>query len=367
MKRERFGAACRYALLVLLLAALLPGAKTWTPWALFAFVLFLSPVSLLLSLPAAKHISASLSLPTSAAKEKSASGVLILTNNSLFPAVKLRITISILNDLTGEEETLSLSAGVGAKQTFRQELELKSAHCGRLYVHIKSAAVFDYFGVFSKKLRLEAAARLTVLPELFPCDVSISPAFVTADEESVSERGDDMTELFALREYQSGDPIRRIHWKLSSKVGSLLVKEPGRNISRSLLVFWDKRHGCSPMRMDALAEAACSLAQSLSEQGLSYDLAWSDGEELQLRSIPDGNALLAAIGAMVTRAGHPDSPLPDTKGYGRVIRFCAALPDTVDEENIFHILCCDAQAASGKNMLVFSPENRKEQLERLEI
>ena len=46
-----------------------------------------------------------------------------------------------------------------------------------------------------------------------------------SDRFSTYKKGDDPSEIFDIREYADGDKIQRIHWKLSSKTGDLMVKE----------------------------------------------------------------------------------------------------------------------------------------------
>lgn len=48
-----------------------------------------------------------------------------------------------------------------------------------------------------------------------------------SDTSSPDRRGSDLTEPFRLREYAPGDSLRQIHWKLSSKLDRLVIREPG--------------------------------------------------------------------------------------------------------------------------------------------
>ena len=138
---------------------------------------------------------------------------------------------------------------------------LESEYCGRVYVYVQSVKILDYWGLFAVNVPMKAAARITILPELFSCDVAASPVCAVSDENAVSRKGEDRTEVFQLREYRSGDDIRQIHWKLSSKLDKLIIREASQSVSRSLLVFWDKRDDATPENMDAMAEA--TLDESL--------------------------------------------------------------------------------------------------------
>lgn len=54
-------------------------------------------------------------------------------------------------------------------------------------------------------------------------------------QQTLSKKGYDATEVFELREYQPGDSIRTIHWKLSEKFDTVLVREPSDTSSYDIL------------------------------------------------------------------------------------------------------------------------------------
>ena len=79
----------------------------------------------------------------------------------------------------------------------------------------------DPIGLFSKKMRFYADGASLILPETFPVDVELqhTPDLpdIESDRYSPVRAGDDPSELFGLRDYREGDPLRNIHWKLSVK------------------------------------------------------------------------------------------------------------------------------------------------------
>ena len=213
---------------------------------------------------------------------------------------------------------------------------------------------------------MKAWARLTVLPELFSCQVTLSPTPALAEDSSLSRRGDDPSEVFQLREYQQGDDVRRIHWKLSSKLDKLILRESSQTVDRSLLVYWDKRFSCTPAQMDAMAEITASVCQGLCDSGISFDLGWTEAEEQELRSIAGEDQLLQTIPALVTQAGKENCPELETESYGQVL-YITAQPPQREMGGAVHILLCAAQPETGTGDLTCTPENYQETLERLAI
>lgn len=60
-----------------------------------------------------------------------------------------------------------------------------------------------------------------------------------SDRFSTYKKGDDPSEIFDIREYADGDKIQRIHWKLSSKTGDLMVKEGSLPLMKEIHIFID--------------------------------------------------------------------------------------------------------------------------------
>lgn len=69
-------------------------------------------------------------------------------------------------------------------------------------------------------------AELIVWPVPIPINVDLKTAagYGISENESGSSRGAGI-EPRGIREYQRGDPLRRIHWRSSARVGTLMVKE----------------------------------------------------------------------------------------------------------------------------------------------
>lgn len=367
MRREIIGAAIRYAISLLLTAALM--LLTGDHWILgvLGLLVLLPPVSWCANLLARKKLRMTIQLPTTAGKNTAIGGRLTAENMSLLPVTKAYVKLRVCNDLTGEEETITLSGTVAARGSGRLDFLLQSSHCGRLYICTEQVRLMDYLGFLPMTARVKASARVTILPELFASEVALSGLSSSDDAGTADRRGDDRTEVFQLRQYVPGDDIRQIHWKLSCKLGELLVKEPSQTVSRSLLIFWDKRTQGTPAVMDALASAVSSVSQAVWDAGGEFTLCWTEKDDLEYREITHTDSLLTAIPALVKDRCSETCPLPDMAGFGRILYFTcdpATLPGA--DERIFPLVCRETEE-DIPGALVFTPENFPQRLERLEI
>lgn len=167
------------------------------------------------------------------------------------------------NRLTGErfQSTISLSTPAA--------FELPAAHCGMMEWTLCETSVGDLFGLCRFSTSPCGTAHTLVFPQLFPMRVSF------ADGEAVSAQGEqwsssrpgfDPSETFAIREYAPGDPIRQIHWKLSSKTDTLMLRELGLPVAEATLLLLDGTAANSQAdaaAMDAAVTALLSLSMRL--------------------------------------------------------------------------------------------------------
>lgn len=185
------------------------------------------------------------------------------------------------NRLTGErlQSTISLSAPAA--------FELSAAHCGMMEWTLCEASVQDLFRLFRFSASPCGAAHTLVFPRLFPMRVSF------ADGEAVSAQGEqwsttrpgfDPSETFSIREYVPGDPIRQIHWKLSSKTGTLMLRELGMPVAEETLLLLDAAAAADAAAMDAAAAALLSLSHALAAQGAAHRVSWRAAPSGSLQS-----------------------------------------------------------------------------------
>lgn len=353
MMAGRFGAWLRLALLLLAGGALL----LWSgaPWALaVAAVPALSGLSLLWALAARRSIRVTLSGPGTAEKGRSLR-LQLSADWHLPPPGRVQCVLCVRNALTGEETPFTLPLRQG-----RAQWQLTAAHCGQLRITLREVLLWDSCGLLALRARCSAAQQITVLPDTFP--VELPPELLQAPQEdasAASSRGDDPTELFALRDYAPGDPLHGIHWKLSAKTGRLLYRQSGQTEQRSLTLYWDP---CgSPRQIDALGEAIFSVGQALTESGVPYTLAWTEAHALCQREISGGGPELLTE---LLAAGSDSGPVPVLPG--RMLLF-TCLPERIPPALDSPVLLCGEPAEAGGGVLSFRPEEAAQTLRRLDL
>lgn len=220
-------------------------------------------------------------------KGKAVTGKLLVKNRSFLPADRLRCRVCCENLLTGEKEYTNIPVAAPARSGVDTEFQLKSRHAGKVRISLKSMVWYDLFGLFRSRLsfRGEAMAVGMIAPNIFPMETQIAYGESTnmdSDEYSMKKAGYDPSETFAIREYQPGDRIRQIHWKLTEKFDNLMVRDYGLPIQNTILLLLETGYAQDkpdPDCMDALAEALLSVSQELASQQVVHSIGWQNHEE----------------------------------------------------------------------------------------
>ena len=223
-----------------------------------------------------------------AAKDMPAQFYVEIVNTSILPIASAKLTLECCNSLCALSKKAEIHLTIGAHKTTRIERSIASQYCGRLMVQLNRIQLYDYFGIFvlSKKINMQTA--IFVLPLTIQIDAPIdSRANYTVESDTYSKvkSGDDSSEIFDIREYRSGDRVRSIHWKLSSKLDKLMVKESSLPLDNSVVLLFDLLS--APMALiDTEVEAIVSISQFLIENQILHTVEWYDSLNAQFDNSP---------------------------------------------------------------------------------
>ncbi len=162
------------------------------------------------------------------------------------------------------EAVIRVSGTRGKTQT--ASLRLHASHVGVSQPGIRRCVVEDVFGLFTYTwVPGNVRSDLLVLPQVFPVE---KLRFAPGDPGmgTMARASEDLTSPSDTRAYAPGDPMKKIHWKLSLRKRELLVRKFEEPILPDALVLLDlSRPDCpagsedeSDLR-DALTETAASV------------------------------------------------------------------------------------------------------------
>lgn len=134
----------------------------------------------------------------------------------------------------------------------------------------------DFFGLNRRFATGEDARYLTVYPRVIPLGRYGIPTSRPMGETVVKRRlVEDPTRLAGVREYRTGDPMRRIHWKATARTGTLhsRVYEYSTMVGANIILdfsrdCWDGDRARSELAVTAAASVAAHLTDRKQQVGL---------------------------------------------------------------------------------------------------
>ncbi len=248
--------------------------------------------------------------PAMAERGKRFSGTLILKNHSRLWSVRYVLRAQVRNGFSGQPapgiEKNGSAPGTAAfpsrRGFFRRkakaahrikyapselspfeeqklEVELDSAYAGTVEYRLDALVLYDMLGIFCRTIPLGERRAIGIMPpfELMPLEITrrTREFLADADEYSTEKKGDDPSEIYQIREYRPPDSIHSIHWKLSAKEDSLMVKENSLPMG-CVVLLWIRLPlaDASSAGFNRLLEQAASLSITLLEEKCIHMAAW---------------------------------------------------------------------------------------------
>lgn len=162
----------------------------------------------------------------------------------------------------GIRSSVSLPGRLEAGEETRLHWEFVPRRRGRETLVLEGLVSRYPFGFLKKKIRDSYRRDVLVWPQRIACRFSGDRAGRARPHGARRRRGEGV-ELVRLREYQRGDPPRKVHWKASARTGRLQVRETAQEENRSFRIFVEPDQ--SLWRDEEAFERMCSAAATLAE------------------------------------------------------------------------------------------------------
>ena len=288
---------------------------------LLVCIILLPVLSLLLSLPGLLGLRLSLSAaPARLLRDQKGQWRIGVDNATPLPVAQLTLDLLVRNALTGAERRKRFRTfGLSGEQA--RSLPMDCEHCGVLTCRIVRAKALDFLGLISLPVSSPPAVQALVLPEPAPLEDLPSLDRLSAQTGLGLGRGAS-SEDYDLRGYRPGDPIRSIHWKLSSKHDELVVREVLGGGRPQIFLSFDLFG--SPDRLDRVLARLWTASHLLSQQDLPHEICWMgpDGQAEQ-QSVASQAQLTACMARILSQRAPEAKPqavltLPEGPGLAHL-------------------------------------------------
>lgn len=207
----------------------------------FWFVLLLPPVLLIYTVMAKRALTVSMLCDTvTTEKNTPYTYSFRMDNRSILaiPFVEAMVSIPQSNAVRCTERSLRISlapiTGYHVKSTVSFRFR------GTYDIGVRCFYVYDFFRILRARVDVEDFTTVYVLPRRLTLDET--EAHAVSDDTARAVRSPlvvDKLEVSDIRDYRSGDSLKSIHWKLSSKSESFIVKDYNTGTSNQTVVFCD--------------------------------------------------------------------------------------------------------------------------------
>ena len=307
---------------------------------LLLLVVFITPLlSLLLTLPACFLTRVRIRLEKDVAEREEPVPLLLeVENRWTLPVAMVRVQLRCINHLGQSPEggvfsplELTESTEIAPRSRVVLRRSLVSRWCGQVEVQGAKVRLADPLRLFvlptAKPKNLQ---QVEILPQLgavgvFPAEGAAAPE---SERYSPYRPGDDPGEVFQVREFQEGDSLRRIHWKLSQRLDTWMVRDFSQPMEYGLYVLLEMGQSPQPEELNRMMEAFASLSVSMIQEGCIHRVGWMQEDALHWEELEDLDSFTAVLGSALALA----------KGVGR-----PALTECMEENETprgSHLLYC---------------------------
>lgn len=345
----------------------------------FAVVL---PIIMLAALLYVKHkISISLSLKNRRCSVGQSVPVDIeICSRSIIPILSCEITIEFILSSAQQPEKIRINTPVFPKNTQKLSTAFSSSHYGVVNCRITKVKIYDMLRLFRanikpKKIRQDESPVL-ILPDTLELSNAISDYSdlgLDSDKFSSVKPGDDPSEIFSIHEYQDGDKLSKVHWKLTAKEDKLMVKDYSLPLADAFLIVTDtyippNKSETAAAAYDTLIKLTASVSRLFLENQIRHRvIAYSEKEQsISEESVTDEDTYISACTKLLM-AGSCSKPSlaamslihedESRQRYGHLILITSVLDSKAADMLIscgmafrFTILVCSDEGSPDQNL-----------------
>lgn len=209
-------------------------------------------------------------------------------NTSSLSIPYLEIQSDITKKLTGTAN-FNVIVSLGKKETFTRGETVILKRRGYYQLGEIDVTIRDVFRIFSFKKKFSSSTSLLVYPET----INLSTFKITSSQQSGellihNLAFQDKSRVSSLRDYREGDSVKAIHWKLSAKKDSPIIKDYENRVDTNAVIFLDNnkllfKYDVDRHLEDTLADIALSIVNYFLNQSIEVILeTQNEGKYIQV-------------------------------------------------------------------------------------
>ena len=192
--------------------------KMWLSWFILIVVISILPIAVLISVMSAMFLHLEADAFRKVLKGEETEISFTSYGVEAFPFALYSVKIKLIETMTGEVSMIHFLS----QSCTTDSVILKTDHCGTYRFTSAKVRIYDIFGLIFIPRTMEVSGEVVVLPT--PCIPPAMPDLSGFKARGLQKSNVPNAEIYDIREYVAGDPVKRIHWKLSAKRGEFFVR-----------------------------------------------------------------------------------------------------------------------------------------------
>lgn len=246
------------------------------------------------------------------------------------------------------------------------------SHVGLYRLKVERICFYGFLGFLRLTRRPRWNEQVRVMPKRFPMngfDLDTSHSKTAVDFSAPGRIEEE--EYTDVREYEPGDSMKNIHWKLSAHTGVYMTRRMDSDAVSGVTIYLDfslpagREQSEMPDLYDCIAESAFSLALHAINRGYCAELVYYSGGELAVIPVSGAQMLEDVMASLPPMSAQPDHTLGasvvDRSGRPDSFDNIAVLTGTMEDQLLdalvlcgrrgkFPLLCfCQGAGAEGRN------------------
>lgn len=194
--------------------------QMWFSWYCLV-VLFVIPVlALILSILAAIFFQLRVKAPRMVTVKTDTQLLFTSKTAKYLPGQLYSVDMVVKELMSGVTQEHKFSCQIGTDYSVKLDTE----HCGTYVIDSLKVRIYDMFGLIPIPKKISLKGEVPVLPIQRMPSVAVESNGFRA--KLLAKSSSPFSELYDVREYVPGDPIKNVHWKMSAKKDDILVREP---------------------------------------------------------------------------------------------------------------------------------------------
>ncbi|MDD4165080.1 MAG: DUF58 domain-containing protein [Eubacteriales bacterium] len=253
-------------------------------------------------------------LPTEIKRGEVINAELNINPRCIFPLSLIKITYTARNITFSRNQSKVTTYIYGCTET-NVPLPLDTSHVGCIFLDISRVKVYDYIGLFSLSVKTPEKRHITIMPNTErPVPMPSFPIDKINSKGLKPKPGGGFAEDYDLREYRIGDPINAVHWKLTSKLKKLVIREPLISEKGKLLICFNLFGKAEDL--DSVFGQITYISFYLLRRMIEFNLCWYgiDGH-LNVIEIKEADDYLRFLSLVFMNPIEPEGRAIDEEAY----------------------------------------------------